>query len=121
MTINDIFAISFIHNKTLAISISKLYKIEKKQLYIYELSLLLYIYMLFKSENFKQRDIKHVCAISNLYGLIKNGYILNTGKKTNGVYSINPLYLPEIAKQCNYIYNRFLTPKYNKFLTSDNQ
>ena len=121
MTINDIFEISVIHNKTLPIAISKLYKIEKKQLYIYELSLLLYIYMVFKGENFKQRDIKHVCAISNLYGLIHNGYILNDGKKTNGVYRINPLYISEIAKQCDYIYNRFLTPKYNKFLNANNQ
>jgi|Laugrespbdmm15sd_2_1035082.scaffolds.fasta_scaffold64319_1 hypothetical protein len=120
MTIQDIFAISFIHNKTLPIAIKKLYKIERKQLYIYELSLLLYIYMLFKDRHFKQREIAHICAINLIYGLIRNGYILNDEKKTNGKYRINPIYINEIEKQCIYIYNRFLTPKYNKFLI-DNQ
>jgi hypothetical protein len=92
---------------------------KKEALYtiaVWEFSLLLVIYNRFKSNDFFERELIDLTTKRKINTLMKRNLII---KQKKG-YCINPLYLNNIKKQNDYIYNRFLTPKYNKFLT-DNQ
>jgi hypothetical protein len=92
---------------------------KKEALYtiaVWELTLLLVIYNRFGCDDFFERELIDLTTKRKINTLMKRGLII---KQKKG-YCINPLYVDNIKKQNEYIYNRFLMPKYNKFLI-DNQ
>jgi len=80
------------------------------------MNLLLVIYNRFGDNVFFEREIMDITTRRKLATLLQKEIIIKAKKG----YCINPLYIDNIKKQNDYIYNRFLTPKYNKFLI-DNQ
>lgn len=100
-----------------SIGLSHFNKLYNISMHIWEFSLILLIYSRFKGKQFYEREIIDITTKRKLATLLSRGLVVKLAKG----YSLNPQYLDEIAQQNEYIYNRFLTPKYNKFLTLDNQ
>lgn len=100
-----------------SIGLSHFNKLYNISMHIWEFNLILLIYSRFKGEQFYEREIIDITTKRKLATLLSRGLVVKLAKG----YSLNPQYLDEIAQQNEYIYNRFLTPKYNKFLTLDNQ
>ncbi len=117
MDFNKTHDLIYIYTMYYEIALNSFYKRYKLHLNIWELNLLFVLYSRFKSGVFFERELMDLTTRRKLATLLDKQLII---KQPKG-YTLNPLYIDNIAKQNDYIYNRFLTPKYNKFLTSDNQ
>ena len=117
MDYNQTHNITYIYTMYFSIGLSHFNKLYNISMHIWEFSLILLIYSRFGGNQFFEREIIDIATKRKLATLLNRGLVVKLAKG----YSLNPLYLAEITQQNNYIYNRFLTPKYNKFLTSDNQ
>jgi hypothetical protein len=98
------------------LALNSFYKVVKQHFNIWEVNLLLLIYSRFGDGVFYEREIMDITTRRKLATLLQREIIIKAKKG----YIINSIYIDNIKKQNDYIYNRFLTPKYNKFLT-DNQ
>ena len=117
MDYNQTHNITYIYTMYFNVALSHFKKITGFTIPVWEFSLILLIYSRFKGEQFYEREIIDITTKRKLATLLNRGLVVKLAKG----YSLNPQYLDEITQQNEYIYNRFLTPKYNKFLTLDNQ
>lgn len=117
MDFNKTHDIIYIYTMYYEIALNSFYKRYKLHLNIWELNLLFVLYNRFKCGIFYERELMDLTTRRKLATLLDKQLII---KQIKG-YALNPLYIDNITQQNEYIYNRFLTPKYNKFLNADNQ
>lgn len=117
MNFNRTHDIIYIYTMYYELALNSFYKRYKLHINIWELNLLFVIYNRFKSGIFYERELMDLTTRRKIATLLSKKIIV---KQIKG-YTLNPQYIDNITQQNEYIYNRFLTPKYNKFLTLDNQ